>query len=146
MIREYEQYHGAAIVRILHATKERVTIRAFSKVTSSAYVINDAIGIYIKYSGKRMPPWTFSFKYDHQQEIAKLFATYKKAYLILICHTDGIVTLSYRELKQILDHIHEPTEWIRVTRHKREKYTITGKDGKLNYKIGNSDFPSKLFT
>lgn len=36
------------------------------------------------------------------------------------------------------------TKSIRVSRSTREKYAVSGTDGKLAYKIGNSDFPQKV--
>jgi hypothetical protein len=46
----------------------------------------------------------------------------------------------------ILDNQHEPIEWISASRRKREMYTIKGSNGELNFKVGQSDFPAKLFT
>lgn len=145
MIRDFEFYHGLVFARILHATQRPLTIRPFQSVSNSSYVVNDTIGIFIKYSAKRMTPWNFTFKMEHQQEIDLLKAQFEKVFLVLVCGDDGVVCLSYAELKQIFDNQHDPIEWISATRHKREMYSVKGSDGELDFKIGPGDFPDKLF-
>lgn len=146
MIREFEFYHGLVFARILHGTKRPVSIRSFQAVSNASYIVNDAIGIYIKYSSKRMTPWRFTFRAEHQQEIDLMKANFKKVFLVLVCSDDGVVCLNSSELQQLLDNQHKPIEWISATRHKREMYSVKGSDGELDFKIGQSDFPEKLFS
>jgi len=68
-----------------------------------------------------------------------------EVYTVLVCNDDGIVCLSFDELKEILDTQHDAVEWISVARGPRERYEVKGHDGKLRLKIGNSDFPGKIF-
>jgi hypothetical protein len=109
-------------------------------------VIDGDTGLYIKYSAKRMTPWRFSFKKEHQDEIYEMKSLYRQVFLVLVCNDDGIVCLSYEELKQILDDEHDPTEWVSATRHPREMYAVKGSNGSLEFKISAKQFPSKLFT
>lgn len=145
MIKEFEFFHGLVFARILHGTQRPLSIKPFPSTSNASYIVNDTIGIYVKYSGKRMTPWRFSFKKEHQDEIETMKKTFQSVFLLLVCNDDGIVCLSYGELKQILDDQHDPIEWISATRHKGEMYAIKGSDGKLNFKIGANDFPNKLF-
>ncbi|HEU5069107.1 MAG TPA: hypothetical protein VFV96_01710 [Verrucomicrobiae bacterium] len=145
MIRDFEFYHGLVFARILHATQRPLSIRPFQSASNSSYVVNDTVGIFIKYSSKRMTPWRFTFMTEHQQEIDLLKAQFEKVFLVLVCSDDGVVCLSYDELKQILDNLHDPIEWISAARHKREMYSVKGSNGELDFKIGQSEFPSKLF-
>lgn len=92
-----------------------------------------------------MTPWRFTFRKDHQEEIDLLKANFKKVFLILVCSDDGVVCLVYPELKQILDNQHGPIEWISATRHKREMYLVKGSNGELDFKIGQNEFPEKIF-
>lgn len=146
MINDFEFFHGLVFARILHGTQRSLYLRPFQSASNASYVVNDAIGIYIKYSTKRMTPWRFTFKKEHQGEIDQMKAHFKNVFLVLVCNDDGIVCLSYSELKQILDNQHNPIEWISATRHKREMYTVKGSNGELDFKIGQSDFPEKIFT
>jgi hypothetical protein len=145
MIRDFEFYHGLVFARILHGTQRPLVLRPFQSVSNAAYVVNDTVGIYIKHSAKRMTPWRFTFMKEHQEEIDLLKSNFGKVFLVLVCGDDGVVCLSYLELKQLLDNQHDPIEWISATRHKREMYSVKGSNGELDFKIGQSEFPNKLF-
>lgn len=145
MIRDFEFYHGLVFARILHATQRPLSVKPFQSISNSSYVINDKIGIFIKYSAKRLTPWRFTFKKEHQEEIELLKTSSQKVFLVLVCGDDGIVCLSYDELKKILDNQHDPIEWISADRHKRKMYAVNGSNGELDCKIGQCDFPDKLF-
>jgi hypothetical protein len=145
MISEFEFYHGLVFARILHCTQRPLSVKPFPSKSNASYIINDKIGVYIKYSAKRMTPWNFSFKKEHQDEIDEIKMSFKDVFLLLVCNDDGIVCLKYDELKQILDDQHEEIEWISASRHKRQMYSVRGSDGKLGFKIGQNDFPEKLF-
>ncbi len=145
MIKEFEFFHGLVFARIIHHTQRPLHIQAFQSVSNSSYVLNETIGVYIKYSSKRMTPWRFTFTKEHKDEIDLMKASLRNVFLLLVCNDDGIVCLSYSELKEILDNQRDPIEWISATRHKREMYAVKGSNGELNFKIGQNDFPEKLF-
>lgn len=146
MINDFEFFHGVVFARILHGTQRSLSVKPFQSVSNASYVVNETIGIYIKHSAKRMTPWRFTFKKEHQKEIDLLKSNFKNVFLILVCNDDGVVCLSYSELKRILDTQHDPIEWISATRHKREMYSVKGSNGELDFKIGQNDFPEKIFT
>ncbi len=145
MIKEFEHYHGVVFSRLLHKYTGVVTLRTFPTKGNSSYVINDRIGIYIKYSTKRMSPWRFSFTREHQDEIREMRDNLDVTFLLMVCKSDGIVALSYPELKNILDENHEEVEWVSVSRKPRGSYVVKGADGKLPYRANKNDFPDKLF-
>ena len=68
-----------------------------------------------------------------------------EVFLLLVCDDDGIVALSFEEVKKILNDVHEDVEWISVARNKRQMYTVKGSDGELEFKVGKEDFPKKIF-
>jgi len=143
MTREFEFYHGVVLSRLVHASQP-VSVELYPTSSNSSYVVNKKVGLFVKYSKKRLTPWNFSFKKEHQDEILEMKNKLYEVFLVLVCHDDGIVTLSFEETKHVLDEIHEDVEWIRVARKPRAKYTITGSDGKLKYKIGDNEFPKKV--
>ena len=145
MIREFEFFHGLVLARILHGTQRPLTVRPFHLDSNASYVVNDAVGIYIKYSAKRLTPWRFTFKKEHQAEIDLMRSEFANVFLLLVCNDDGVVCLDYSELRQILDDQNDPIEWISATRHKRQMYAVKGSNGKLDFKIGQNDFPEKIF-
>ena len=145
MIRDYEFHHGGALVHLLQASDQLCAISKLPADTNSAYLINQNTAIYIKYSTKRLSPWRFTFHTEHQAEIENIKAKFPRLFILLVCNNDGVVCLSYRELKTILDEQHDPAEWVSAARSKRQMYTVNGSNGSLEFKVGASDFPSKLF-
>jgi hypothetical protein len=145
MINEFEFFHGAVFSGIMHRAKTEVRLRAYRDDDNATYVLNDKVGLYIKYSTKRLSPWRFSFLEKHQLHIEALKKKFGHAYLILVCNKDGIVILSYEDLRQILDENVESVEWVNVTRGKGKMYAIKGSDGELEFKVGRNMFPDKLF-
>lgn len=146
MIKEFQFYHGVVLARLLHDAKHVGSISLYPSSSNASYVINGNIGIYVKHSTARMSPWTFSFEKKHQDEILEMKNKLGKVFVTFVCRDDGIACLNFNELKQVLDHIHEDMpEWVRIQRRPREKYKIAGSDGVLKFKIGNNEFPSKLF-
>lgn len=145
MLKEFEFFHGVVFARIIHGGNIPIAIKTYPTTSNSSYIINDNVGIYIKYSSKRMSPWRFSFSKEHQDEILEMKKKLKEVFIILICNDDGVVCLSFSELKIILDNQHDEMEWISAARSPREEYQVKGSDGQLKFKIANSDFPAKIF-
>ena len=145
MINEFEVYHGSALCRIIHCDRVK-SIMQYPSKTNSSYLVNEEIGVYIKYSTKRMTPWNFTFKKEHQDELYEMSQLLDRVFLILVCNKDGIACLSYEELKTILDDVHEEVEWVSVRRRPRQKYRVSGHDGDDILRISDGHFPLKIFS
>jgi hypothetical protein len=135
-----EHYHGLVLARLVRATQP-VRIGCVSR---SAYVIDDAVGLYIKYSTNRMSPWPFSFSRAHQEELEGLAASYEETFIALVCGTDGIACLGRGELSRVLDDEYREVEWVKASRRPREKYAIRGSDDRRGFKVGDNEFPAKV--
>jgi hypothetical protein len=146
VIREFEFYHGAVLARLLHGARSECSIRVFETRSNSSYVVNSEVGIYIKYSSKRLTPWRFTFTKEHRAEIERLRKAVSRTFVLLLCHDDGVVCLTQDELKQILEPEYSDVEWVSASRRRREMYSIKGSDGSLEFKIGQGQFPGKLFS
>lgn len=144
MIKEFEFYHGVVFSKLIHHFPNGVSISAYQSPSNASYVLNDNIGIYIKHSTKRMTPWRFSFQRIHQDEIQQMKGRLGNVFILLVCGEDGVVTLSFEELKTILNETHDETEWISASRMPNKEYTIKGSDGALNRKVGKNNFPKRL--
>jgi len=142
-MQNFEFFHGAALVKIIHSGRFK-TVEIFSK-SNAAYLIDGKIGLYIKYSQKRMSPWVFTFEKNHVGEIKEINDLLDNVFIALICNDDGICCLDWKEFCTIIsiDSKNYP-KWIKSSRKKNEKYSVYGVDGNLKHKIGNSDFPNKL--
>lgn len=145
MIKEFESYHGVILTKLIHNNGYKpITLRLYPSASNASYVLNESLGLYIKHSTKRLSPWRFSFLKEHQDEILRMKEELGQVFVLLVCGPDGIVTLSFEELKQILNDRHEQTEWISAARNPNKEYTIKGSDGSLDRKVGKNDFPQKL--
>jgi hypothetical protein len=144
MIKEYEFYHGVIFTKLIHFGNN-ISLRPYSDDANASYVLNDSVGLYIKHSAKRLSPWNFSFQKKHQDEILEMKSHFGKVFLLLICGEDGVVTLSFDELKKMLDEDHGQVEWISASRTHNKEYTVKGSDGGLGRKVGKNDFPKKIF-
>lgn len=144
MIMEFEFFHGVVFSRLFHRLGAPVTIEGYTSSDNASYVLNGRLGIYVKYSKKRMSPWGFSFLKRHQDELLKLKNEFGEVILLLVCNDDGIVALNFDEVRQMLDEVHQEAEWIRVKRSKRQMYELKGSDGALDFKIGRDDMVTKI--
>lgn len=142
---EFEFYHGVALCKIIH-NAAYATIKLYSENSNSSYVVNNNIGIFIKYSTKRMSPWQFTFTSKHIDELFGMIQNFKAVYLVLVCKDNGIVCLTPEESRILLNNAHAKPQGLLVTRKPREKFRVScGKYEKLKYKIGNNEFPAKIF-
>ncbi len=144
MINEFEFFHGAALVKLLHKNDKNLKIATFDSPGNASYVVNERAGLFIKHSRKRMSPWRFTFKREHQDEIQALKDSFGEVFLLLVCNNDGVVALSYEELKFILNEFHKDYEWVSIERNRRQEYGVKGSDGKLRWKIAKNEFPDKI--
>ena len=145
MSHEFEFYHGVVLCRIIH-NNPNTTIKLYSEKGNSSYVVNGNIGIFAKYSAKRMSPWQFTFTKKHCDEIFGMMQSLKKVFLILVCKDDGIVCLNSKEIKTLLDNVLNKPQSLSVSRKPRGKYRVnSGRDDKLKYKIADNQFPVKIF-
>lgn len=143
MIRDIEFYHGAALARLVRSG-QRVTIAPFNALSHASYVVNDCCGLYLKHSSSRMSPWSFTFHLNHQHEIDEMHRLIGYVVVGLVCNDDGVAGLDYSEFRTVLDANHEVVEGIGISRKPRGMYTVRGRDGKMQYRIGDGEFVKKV--
>jgi hypothetical protein len=143
-IDKFEFYHGAALSK-LFVSNRKITINECPSTSKCVYTLNDSVALYIKFSTGRMTRWRFSFQRTHQEEIKEIYELHKQLFLLLVCGSDGIVCLSYNELKKVLDEQFDDVEWVSVERWRKQQYRIKGTNGKLDFKIPLNAYPKKVF-
>ena len=143
-LNEYEFYNGVVLNRLIRKGKP-IKIDVFPTSGNNSFMINEKVGLYLKYSTKKISPWRFSFTKEHQEEMKIMRDLLENIYLVLICGKDGIACIEYEELKQVLDEYYEDVEWVSASRLKREQYSIKGSNGQLDFKIADTDYPRKIF-
>lgn len=144
-MQNFEFFHGAAIIKIIHSGYFKV-VQNFGK-SNSAYLLDEKIGLFVKYSQKRMSPWVFTFDEEHVKEAKDVNNLFGNIFIVFVCNDDGICCLDWKEFCTIISiENNNYPKWGKVSRKKNEKYSVSGVDGELKHKIGNSDFPEKLKT
>lgn len=147
---KYEPYHGAVLHRLIRENTEgNLVIKP--GINKYAYLIRKAqydefrvdktVGLFVKYSSKRLSPWRYSIYKEEQEEIELLKEVCNTVYLVLVNGKEGIACLDYDNIKELLDDTFEDHEWLSVSTKLRKEYTIKGKDGNLQRKIPRNLYP-----
>jgi len=133
MIGEFESYHGAAIRQIIVGVKVSLEIEACDfGGRVNAYIVNENLGIHLKHSSKRLPPWQFTYPDVSMVEIERLANRCSDVCLILVCGSDGVLTLSLSEFWAINPQSTATTRFVRVDRDRNKMYRVNGTGGKLS--------------
>lgn len=132
MIREFEYYHGVALRDVVVCRRpQNTSIRlADNRGRLNSYVLNDRLGLHIKHSSSRMPPWQFVFGGDTLNEIDELKEHAGAVWLALVCGEDGVVFLPEADFSCVNEKS-SVAAYLRVDRDKRAMYRITGSSGPL---------------
>jgi hypothetical protein len=146
VIRQVEQHHGAALARLIRAGESSTIGIRLHPEYRAAYLVDECVALYMKYATSRLSPWAFGFKIEHQNEIATLHDECNDVFVTLICGSDGIACLSSVEYQRVLDDDPRTGEWIRVARAPRQKYAVSGSDGRTICRIGDNEYPTKVYT
>ena len=142
-IKEFEFFNGVVLNGLIRQGSS-LKVDIFPSSSQNSFILNDKVGIYIKYSKKLTTPWRFTFLKEHQEEFKVMSELCANSFLVLVCNKDGIVCIDNNTLKNILDENFKDIEWISASRLARESYTIKGSDGKLKFKINLNDFPKHI--
>tara|TARA_X000000368_G_C22899606_1_gene653466 strand:- start:78 stop:632 length:555 start_codon:yes stop_codon:yes gene_type:complete len=120
--------------------------KAVYKITFSSQTSNNLlnIGLFLKHSRKRISPWRFTFRKNHQEEIEKLVIENDYVFVLLITDQEGVAVIDYDLLKLLLDDHFDESEFISVSRKLRENYRVNGTDGKLNKALPKNNFPKAI--
>ena len=98
-------------------------------------MINERIPLFLKYASKRTSPWTFTFHINHLQCYYELTSEYGDCLMVLICGSDGIVTLGSFEMRKIVAPSFEEQKRITVMRKLKHMYSVNGSDGDIEKKF-----------
>jgi hypothetical protein len=142
MIPEYKLYHGAVLADIVDRCDGPVAIRECVEPGRLLnYVLDDRIGLQIKYSTARLGPWSFSFSPTHVTQLQKLRQQYSKAFVVLVCGMDGFAPVPGKVALAAMSCSEGGASWLRVARKKREMYRIFGPDGEIKSRFHTASDP-----
>lgn len=127
MISDYKFYHGAVLAELVNINIGPVSIDELNEDGRlSFYVLDGIVGLHIKHSGSRLHPWQFTFTKSNLVQLLSLQRSYSATFVVLVCHTDGLVTLTFEELVAVLAAGGSEQAWVRVDRKKNEWYSVAG--------------------
>ena len=142
MIPDYKLYHGAVLADIVDRCDGSVAIReCVDQGRLLNYVLDDRIGLQIKYSTARLGPWSFSFPAAHVAQLRDLLAVYPQNFVVLVCSMDGFASIPGHLALSALNCPEGGNSWLRVTRKKREMYRVFGPDGEIRLKFHTTSDP-----
>lgn len=135
MIPDYKLFHGAVLSELIDVSPGDLSIGELREEGRLAsYVVNKSVGLHIKHSAARLSPWQFSVSLSNLRDFHDLRRMMYQVYLVLVCGTDGFVTLSLEELVDLLEGASGDQGWLRVERRRGKWYTVCGNGGCLPYK------------
>lgn len=158
-INSSEKYYGAVILRAIKSLGEEIPDANFSITTGeskSSFVIKGNIpkrlgrgnfsscGLFIKISNKRLSPWRYNFIKEHQDEILELKTQHSEVFICFVCGDDGVASVDFKQLKDVLDEHHEEQEWVSLTRKHKENYRLKGNDGSFERALPRNSFPGNV--
>jgi len=128
MIRKQDFYEGAALY-LLACEGQIEQIR----YQPPFFLLNGEVSVYLKYSTRGRSPWGFTFMPDEAITLKRKTAE-AKVVIALVCGSDGVAALSYKELDGVAPFEDRP---IRVAcfRLFNEHYEIRGPKGIAKKKV-----------
>src|SRR5262245_48477816 len=127
MIADYKLYQGAVLAQLIDDAKKSVSVRELvEEGRLNSYVLDERIGMYIKHSAARLPPWQFTFTSANGESLMELRRAYSQVFVVLVCWLDGMVCLSLDELQGITAQEQPVQGWVRAERGKNEWYAVSG--------------------
>jgi hypothetical protein len=127
MIADYKFYHGAVLAELVNLKAGALTIdELYEEGRLSSYSLDGCVGLQIKHCTNRLHPWQFTFTKTNLVHLLTLRKSYEVVFIVLVCRTDGMVTLTLAEATQILAPSESEQAWIRIDRKKNEWYSVTG--------------------
>ena len=138
MLDEYEFYQGVVLrqLAVENDYSMSVSFRPFVREGRvNAFVMNGRVGVYMKHSSKRMSPWRFTFNIEQAADLLDLEHKFPDSFMVFVCGTDGLVTLSFADLHSIVGFQESENAWVSVSRPPRTQYELAGNRGELKYKV-----------
>ncbi len=144
MFDDYELYHGVVLREIVVRNDSSVRIAPFrSSGRVAAFVLNDAIGLFLKHSSKRLSPWQFTFQSDQLECLRELERNCVQTFTVFVCGRDGMLTMAFDDLHELLNLEESKQAWVRIERKPRSMYTVRGNEREHSRKIAKGISPLK---
>lgn len=140
MIRDYQRYCGSALMLLIDNWDGPLRIQRMFPDRNGYYLLEEKLPLVIKFSRSRKGPWTFNYQREHQVLYNELVCKFGNCVTAFTCGTDGVVAVEHSQLRQFLDEVFEEQESVSVRRKLKQMYSIRGRSGTLDNKVGRDSF------
>ena len=100
-----------------------------------AFVFEDRVGVFIKYSTRTESPWRFTFHIEQVSELLDMEVEYPSAFAVFVCGADGVATIDLATLHDLVSFRETEQAWLRIERQPRSLYSIAGNRAELRSKV-----------
>ena len=76
-----------------------------------------------------------AFNIEQAADLLDLEHKFPDSFVVFVCGTDGLVTLSFADLHTIVSFQESENAWVSVSRPPRTQYELAGNRGELRYKV-----------
>lgn len=127
MIAEYKFYHGVVLAELINHMVGPLSVdELVEEGRLSSYILDNCMGLQIKHCTNRLHPWQFTFTKQNLLQLLALQERFGTVFVVFVCHEDGMVTLTLKEVTGILTSGESEQAWIRVDRKRNEWYSVSG--------------------
>lgn len=131
MIAEFEKFHGV-VVRDLVVCSGSLSLRAVDiQGRANVFKLDERIGLLIKHSTARLPPWQFTFDARQIDEIEETRRGCLDFWFACVCGDNGVMCISYDEFRVVNPDWASTTSFLRVDRRRNTRYRVFGTNGEL---------------
>lgn len=144
MIGERETYHGIALARLIQDSNRTFSIATWPSIARSAYVVDGTTALYIKYSTKRLAPWSFEFSSVHAAELDQLSSEFENLWIVLVCGPVGVAAESWKKAGSVIAPRSDDSFSLTVRWRPNHRFRLSGARNNPLV-VSDSSYPSSLF-
>jgi hypothetical protein len=139
---DFEASQGLVLRAIIVGATPPISVEPFNRHGRlDAFVFDRKVGVFIKYSTKRLTPWPFTFHIEQVSELLDLETEYSTAFVVFVCGVDGLVTIDMATLHDLVSFKESEQAWLRIERKPRTLYSLSGNRAELTNKVPRGVVP-----
>lgn len=133
---DFEASQGLVLRAVLVSDGPPISVAPFNRHGRlDAFVFQEKVGVFIKYSTKRLSPWPFTFHIEQVSELLDLETEYSTAFVVFVCGVDGLLTIDMATLHDLVSFKESEQAWVRIERKPRTLYSLSGNRAELAGKV-----------
>lgn len=132
MIADYKFYHGVVLAQLVDKMAGPLSIdELVEDGRLCSYILDDKVGLLIKHSSNRLPPWGFTLSIPNLLDLLSLRQRLESVFVVFVCHKVGMVTVTLDEVAAMITPGESEQAWLRINRRPGQWYEVSGGAGEL---------------